>query len=233
MGEYLRVSRSGSYGFVMALPLVVGYEIMMLISNSNTRAGAETMLRSLVAHGHFAFMIVLIVLGATIFFVERKKELPFRPRYLWMMLVESICWAPIFAVTVGFLTSRAIPGVILAAGPPQLDLAGKIGISLGAGVYEEFLFRVCIVGGMAAIGTQLYPKDKAAVYITCATIGALIFSAFHYVGEYGYELELGSFIFRTIAGLILNALYLWRGFGIAAWTHAIYDIMVFTAQSMT
>jgi len=57
-------------------------------------------------------------------------------------------------------------------------------------------------------------------------LGALLFSAFHYIGPYGDSLEAGSFIFRALAGLTFSALYLLRGFGITAWTHALYDVFV-------
>ena len=55
-------------------------------------------------------------------------------------------------------------------------------------------------------------------------LGAAIFSAFHYIGPYGDRLQLYSFLFRLIAGLFFSALYLLRGFGITAWTHALYDV---------
>jgi hypothetical protein len=62
--------------------------------------------------------------------------------------------------------------------------------------------------------------------IFATAFGALIFSAFHYVGPYGDRLELPSFIFRTIAGVLFSGLYLLRGFGITAWTHALYDVFL-------
>ena len=37
---------------------------------------------------------------------------------------------------------------------------------------------------------------------------------------------LESFVFRTLAGLAFSGLYLTRGFGITAWTHALYDVAV-------
>jgi hypothetical protein len=56
--------------------------------------------------------------------------------------------------------------------------------------------------------------------------GAFIFSAFHYIGPLGDTLELGSFMFRMVAGVLLSGLFLIRGFGIAAWTHALYDVFL-------
>ena len=70
---------------------------------------------------------------------------------------------------------------------------------------------------------------------TCLLIatvtGALIFSAFHYVGPFGDQLELRSFVFRAIAGVAFSALYIVRGFGITSWTHALYDVMLLIAGS--
>jgi hypothetical protein len=57
-------------------------------------------------------------------------------------------------------------------------------------------------------------------------LGALVFSGFHYVGQYADALTLQSFTFRALAGVAFSALYLVRGFGITAWTHALYDVAV-------
>ena len=59
-------------------------------------------------------------------------------------------------------------------------------------------------------------------------LAALLFSAFHDVGPYGDPWALPSFTFRFLAGLAFSLLFLVRGFGIAAWTHALYDVLLFT-----
>ena len=65
-----------------------------------------------------------------------------------------------------------------------------------------------------------------AVVLLAVGVGAnaLIFSAFHYVGPYGDPLTLPSFTFRTVAGVLFSGLFVTRGFGITAWTHALYDV---------
>jgi hypothetical protein len=50
------------------------------------------------------------------------------------------------------------------------------------------------------------------------------------VGPFGDRLEVGSFVFRTVAGLAFSGLYVTRGFGITAWTHALYDIFLLVAR---
>src|ERR687886_834068 len=64
---------------------------------------------------------------------------------------------------------------------------------------------------------------NGADVVLATALGALVFSAFHYIGPYGDPLEVRSFVFRFIGGLAFSALYLLRGFGITAWTHALYD----------
>jgi hypothetical protein len=64
------------------------------------------------------------------------------------------------------------------------------------------------------------------VGVLAVVIGALVFATFHYIGPYGEPVELGSFTFRVVAGVLFSGLYLLRGFGITAWTHALYDVFL-------
>jgi hypothetical protein len=131
---------------------------------------------------------------------------------------------------VGSLTAQLLGRAgLLAIGAGPLDtlpVADRLMLSLGAGLYEELLFRVLLVpvlawAARATLGTS------AAVASALAVLGsALIFSAFHYIGPSGDPFTLASFAFRAIAGVWFSAVFVWRGFGIAAWTHALYDIGV-------
>ena len=55
---------------------------------------------------------------------------------------------------------------------------------------------------------------------------SLLFSAAHYFGPYGERIDLFGFSFRFVAGLFFCALFVYRGFGIAAGAHAGYDILI-------
>ena len=52
----------------------------------------------------------------------------------------------------------------------------------------------------------------------------------HYIGTLGDAFTLSSFTFRFLFGLALNVVFLVRGFGVAAWTHALYDVMIVTPR---
>ena len=55
---------------------------------------------------------------------------------------------------------------------------------------------------------------------------SLLFSAAHYVGPCGDPFRWLTFLFRFLAGVFFAVLFRYRGFGIAAGTHAFYDVLV-------
>jgi len=122
----------------------------------------------------------------------------------------------------------------------QLALVGGGGVadgrfsalvmSLGAGFYEEIAFRVVLFG----LGLRLIlgligslPRVKRTlVAFGWALAVAVVFSGWHYVGDLGEPFELRSFVFRSVCGLAFTAIYAFRGFAPAVWTHTIYDAWV-------
>jgi hypothetical protein len=67
---------------------------------------------------------------------------------------------------------------------------------------------------------------RAIASLVWAVLAAMIFSGWHYVGEFADEFEPRSFVFRAVCGLAFIAIYVLRGFSPAVWTHALYDIWV-------
>lgn len=108
----------------------------------------------------------------------------------------------------------------------DFGIGTQLMLSLGAGLYEELLFRVLLVGALALLGERVLGWRRREAGIMACVVGALLFSGFHYIGPFGDPWQLASFTFRFLAGLVFSALYLTRGFGITAWTHALYDVYV-------
>jgi membrane protease YdiL (CAAX protease family) len=97
-------------------------------------------------------------------------------------------------------------------------------VSLGAGIYEEFVFRVLLLGALVFVLHRLLRLQPWLTYGMAAGLGAVVFAAFHYIGPFGDPLQLASFVFRVVAGLALTGLYYTRGYGITAYTHSLYDL---------
>jgi hypothetical protein len=131
---------------------------------------------------------VVLAFGAVVAWRERHEPRPLRAGYFLGMLGEALCWAPLFALMAMYLTVQATP---TAAAEPQLALAplaaadtaaapaatgamsplAKIGLSLGAGVYEEFVFRVLLVGGLAWLARLLFPRAGWGFYPVVGVAG--------------------------------------------------------------
>ena len=246
--SYWRAVRAHRYSLVFALPLLLLYELLAASLTDprarGVRNGADVLLKAgFVAaagpHGPTIFMALVVAVAVWLIWRDWRQSGPPRPRLFVTMFLESACLALLLGIVVGTITARllglagleaglsAVQGAAPAAGAvPRLDAATKLMLSLGAGLYEELLFRVLLVAALAR-GARLALGFSPAVAGALATVlGALIFSAFHYVGPYGDPLEIGSFTYRAVAGLAFSALYLTRGFGITAWTHALYDVWV-------
>jgi hypothetical protein len=59
-----------------------------------------------------------------------------------------------------------------------------------------------------------------------AVVAASVFAGWHYVGALGDPWSLQTFVFRAVCGLVLTAIFAFRGFAPAVWTHALYDVWV-------
>lgn len=235
--DYLRLSRTATYSFLAALPLLVGYHALILLANggqTGVRVGAEVWITRLLAAfgatGMLTLGVAVLLVGVGVFAWERKKEIPIRRRYLGLMITESAVYAVLLALTIGWVVGLlfAIAPDALAAQAAKPGRFTLVALSLGAGIYEELVFRVILVGGLFLALHRLTAWERGRAYVVAAVVGALVFSAVHYIGAFGDPFALSSFTFRFLFGLALNAVFLIRGFGIAAWAHALYDVLVVT-----
>jgi hypothetical protein len=237
--SYWRVSRAPRYSLTFVAPLLVLYELLAFALTHDAiegvRNGADVLLKSVFVafggrYGVAAFGALLIGTGGYLIWRDRRGKGPLEARIFLWMSVEVVAYAAMFGAVTGALTALLLQGPSLLALAPQgivrLDLPTQLMVSLGAGIYEELLFRVLLVGTLARMGTVLFGWRPFIAGLAATILGALVFSAFHYIGPLGDTLELPSFLFRTVAGVLLSALYLTRGFGITAWTHALYDVVL-------
>ena len=240
MRDYFRLTRTHTYSLLFAFPLLLMYEAgaawLARADENSLRNGADVLLRTLLAAGGIqgtgAFAGVLIIAALIVVLLERRRQkVPVRPVLFLGMMMESTVYAIAFGAVVGTLTQWVLQGagfsLAIQENPMSaLPLRDAIVLSLGAGIYEELAFRVIIVGGLFAIfrASGLQAKRSG---IFAAVLAALLYSAFHYIGPYGDAWAVQSFLFRAVAGLAFSVLFLVRGFGVTAWTHALYDIFLF------
>lgn len=235
MDAYLRATRSPWYSFLFALPLLAAYQVVVVAANfgaaNGVINGADAMIRgglSLVGvHGWLATSLVLAALIGV--FAYRSdaahRKGPVRWRYFPALLLEAAVYAVLFGGVVAFITRHLLPfGGFLQIGG-GVTWGQRLASGLGAGLYEELVFRLGLTGGLIWVLQRFRWKPGPAA-AAAVLVSSVIFSLFHYVGPYGEPLQLYSFTFRFVAGVVLAALFAIRGFAVAAWTHSLYDVFL-------
>ena len=228
MRRYLAHTSSPLFGIVTILPLALYYEITMFLANrgmeAELRNAADVLFKRLFEMMGFDGPLAGIVLFAVLFITAALFQGAHREetgvhiawKYYPLMLAESALYALVL------LLLMAVSMNVTAA--LQLMLSPvDVGYSLGAGVYEELLFRGLLLQGLLAGAVRL-PGKTALWKAAAVLLSALLFSGAHYLGAAGDTFTFLSFTSRTLGGILLGSVYMLRGIGPAVYTHAVYDI---------
>jgi hypothetical protein len=229
---------------LFVLPLLVAYEVGVLLLGGHhpetIRNGADHWLRCALEFLGVRFfwvppLVLLAVFGYWAW--QRRGD---RPGDLVSVLSGMVLESITFALGLWAL-SRMLGPLLQQAGfglnlvPPPLDDSPVLSAAepalkqvvtyLGAGIYEEALFRLALFSAIAAILRAVDLAHGLAVLL--AAVGsAVLFSTAHHVGPYGQAYSNYLFVFRLAAGMYFALLFQFRGFGITVGAHACYNLMV-------
>ncbi len=209
----------------LTLPIFLGYHLGVVFLNVKNASDVVTGLLLQVAEGSKALYLLITAGIGVVFagiFAWRGKGQAFKLSAFAQILIEGVVYALLMRLAGAYVVGA------LFAGKVKLGGAAGLVMSLGAGFYEELTYRLLLFGGgLFLLRIPLWsPLSKTIVTIAWAFVCACVFSAVHYVGPLRDDFELRSFVFRVVLGLVLTAIYSFRGFAAAAWSHALYDIWV-------
>jgi len=131
-----------------------------------------------------------------------------------------------------------VPGYLGTGSPPQRSLMADIVTGVGAGIYEELVFRLILICILMMLFQDLIGLGHQNAVVLSVMISAALFSAHHHIiwvdGQLGRCAPFcwTEFGFRTIAGVYFAGLFAIRGFGITAGTHAFYDIIATVVNAL-
>lgn len=251
MKTYFRNSRSGIHSYAFAMILLALYELFKYLFQGQGLRWENAVdawfqyFINYIPYGSWIVSLLVFLIGLLLIYKDRKKGVHFQFQYLFFMFMESIGWALLTYYTLPIATNYLFRSIAIGnrigdhAVAAQLtkkspSLMQEIGLSLGAGFYEELFFRLILIYLFLLLFKILGANTKHPLPIFfIALLSATLFSLAHYIGPYGDQFELYSFVFRILFGLVMNGLLVLRGFGITAWTHAWYDIFVFTIRAFT
>jgi hypothetical protein len=236
-GDYWQQSRRPLTSLAFIAPWLVVYEIGVLaLDRHAVRNGADVWLRQLLDLLGFSQYFLLPLLTVAILLAwHHLTQQTWRVSMgvLYTMLAECAALAVVLVIIARLqdsLLSVFMPGMSHVAIRAAIwdSFAGWLGQIvgyIGAGVYEELLFRLMMVPAVAWLLKQCGCTTKQSL-AGAVIVTSLLFAAAHHIGPEGEPILVRNFLFRTIAGIFFATLFVYRGFGIAAGTHALYDIVV-------
>lgn len=239
------LSRTLPFGFVSMLPLFAAYEIVQGASTRPPRAMAEAILSTplgplgedAVRHARWG---LLAILGLAAFVVCARREWELGPR-LFRVAAEGTLGAlllgPVLVLAAG-IAEPHVGRMVLAGVSETVPMLSRVSVVMGGAAYEEIVFRVGVLSLAWVVARQfarwLGAGERLSRWFAAgsgALVSALAFSAFHlgaltpWLGG-GEGFDLAVFTWRAMAGVLLACIFLWRGVGVAAWTHALFNASI-------
>ena len=218
-GSYFERAELPLTSLLFLLPLMAVYEVGIRFSGERIIAFdlMHDFFRFFGATGQFLPCMAVVGILLT-WHIARNDPWQLHGRTAFAMAIESAALSfPV--IVLSMLVARFVP---MAADhrPSGISLITP----LGAGIYEELVFRLIGFTVLNLVLVDLLHFPKALGVLLIVLISAFLFSAYHYLGWEPFQWR--TFVFRTVAGLYFGVIFLLRGFGVTAGSHAAYDLVV-------
>ena len=237
--DYWTESARPLVSLAFVAPLLAAYELGVLFLQR--RNGADVWMRDWLEGFGFRQYFLLPLLACFILVAwHHTTQQPWRIRggVLCGMWLESGALAVILLL-MAKLQDRLLdwcssPAAITERGGQEL--LSKIVAYLGAGMYEELLFRLLLISLLAWFFRGCGLNRRGALIVAIA-VSSLLFALAHYnvripllgwetANAHGEIFQWRSFLFRFSAGAFFGAVFAFRGFGVAVGAHALYDLLL-------
>lgn len=242
-------ARGASFGFLAMVPLFIAYELSGAGAPGEPRAVAEAILcfpfARLGVEDPVEVRRIALLAGAVVALisfqlqVRREEGAALGPRFA-RTLIEGVIGALVLGPVLYAASEVASPYVgtmTVGAGDGSSPTASRAGFVMGAAAYEEIVFRLgalsvlWLISKHCLVWLGAVPGAARLGAVTLATVGsAALFAAFHlasftgWLGPGGEAYDPAVFLWRSTAGVLLAAVFLWRGIGVAAWSHAFFNL---------
>ena len=234
--SYWKTTRRPLPCLAFVLPILIAYEAGVVWLGGPTadalRAGADAWVRHGLANLGLTdrwLLPIALASGLMAWQAVERRDWRFHPATLVGMAIESLILAVALVglsklVDLGF--ARLEGPSLLATTPPdsRRPIAPVVGF-LGAGLYEEALFRLALIP-LIYRSLRLLAMPPLFACTLAITASSLVFSLAHHAGAPGETFTWFAFIFRWLAGVFFAWVFVMRGFGVAVGTHTAYDLLV-------
>ena len=229
--HYWQETRRPLVSLAFVAPMLLVYEGgILLLGPEAMRNGADVWLRQFldwIGFGQYFLLPILTVCILLAWHHMRREPWQFCGSVVYGMLTESAAFGLLLLLLIAPLLESAASSVsiIVAVSGRLAQFSGKLVGYFGAGIYEELLFRLMLLPVVAGLVRWAGASQRASLNTAIVTT-SLLFSAAHYslFTSAGEPFDWFSFVFRFLAGVFFALIFTYRGFGIAAGSHTLYDI---------
>ncbi|MBW2416591.1 MAG: CPBP family intramembrane metalloprotease [Deltaproteobacteria bacterium] len=236
--DYVTRTRALPVNLLFLMPWLLVYQLALFFTRSPVDNAAAASIRTLVGElGRNGSMLLTLGVAASLgaVVVIRAREATQDRGVFGGMLVEGLCYGALLGTVANLMATR-LPmerwvelAASTAAGDTMLEMQVGIrdlGLAVGAGIFEELIFRGVLLAGLHALLRYAVGTDRITAAVVSIVLSAYLFSDYHHWGLTGEPYDARIFAFRFHAGILLGAVYLYRGLGIAAFAHGFYDVLV-------
>lgn len=247
LARYLEDTHAPLNNLVFLLPIIVCYEIGSVLYLARGGSGgsiegikAERLIAELfnlfgAAGIHLPAITIIVVLLTA--HVLSRRSWRVRPSVPLMMAGESVCWTlPFFVLAMVLAVVLSPPGqAMIQQTHGNTPLAGlpwqtKLTLAMGAGLYEELLFRLVAMNLIHAIVTDGLKFGDTAGKAWASGISAVAFALYHDIYNRSDGLNADAFLYILVMGLCFSFVFIRRGFGICVGVHVLFDVLALLKQ---
>lgn len=254
---YWDASRRPMQVLALVAPLCIAYEILLAVGLRGvdgsvlTNRAHEGILRLFGAFGVDGVLVglpalsipaIAVVVVLVLWQVLAREPWTVSP-WVWLGTVAESCLTAIPLYVAARATGLAMSAMALSVvgaatqdGSTDIVSLGwdaRLGLSLGAGIYEELVFRLGLVSLLHAVLRDALRAPDAWATWAAVGVAAIAFVLYHPIRLQSGAIDWRAVVFLGLAGLWFGVLFVTRGFGIAVGAHAAYDILALsTAGSL-
>ena len=233
--DYSQLTHRPLHCLVFLLPLLGVYELGVAAIQAANPGGPQVKLvaedlleRFLAACGATGYHLPALAVVAILLSWQIFSREPWKVNWptILGMTGESVLLAfPLLALN--YAIGHVSMGH-LAAAEQSAGWFDQLILSIGAGIYEELLFRLMLISLLSFVLVDLLRIPKQYGLAAVIVLSSLAFAMQHQV-PIGRETYVPvRFAFRMLAGGFLASVFVLRGFAVAVGCHAFYDIIAFT-----
>lgn len=216
------------------LPLLIWYDVSMILHPDTIRSGVDRLIQAILSPiGQMSIGVMSLLCAGSLLFLhhQQKQSRPFQLRAVFWIAIESIALAAILFLACDALLlylngqrPQPLAGLATLFSDPQQY--GKLLTCVGAGIHEEFVFRLLLFGSLYHWLSHSSDSKNIALIVTSIAV-SILFAVAHcdVVNPEGYPFEVSTFLFRFLASIFLCVLFRFRGIAVVVGVHAVFDIL--------